>query len=97
MMIDQTLLEDAISRMQRLVANEPDVGQFQVVEDQLRYLLDYVQGKNDGERLPKVDFDLINLREVEPRDPETGKVLDEISAGLLMLRRKLRRLATKRP
>jgi hypothetical protein len=80
MMKDIDLLRAAITRSQSLARQNPEVPILQSLEPQLQYLLDLLEGRQvDRTKLSKLSFGIINVREVEDRDPELSELLYQVT------------------
>lgn len=74
------LLRAAINRSQGLVRQNPEVPILRSLEPQLRYLLDLLEGRQvDRAKLLELSFGIINVREVEDRDPELSDLLYQVT------------------
>jgi hypothetical protein len=85
-MIDGKAVADAIIQVETLKEREPEVTQLQSILVQLRYLADYVAGRNRGERLGEINIGLLAVREVEPRSEAVAELLHTISGQVRAVR-----------
>ena len=74
-MIDNELPANARAAVEALNTRFHGISQIEAIQMQLNYLTDYVHGVNGGERLSEVNIGLLALREVEPREPQTARLL----------------------
>src|SRR5438067_1776840 len=84
--IDRALLSRASQAVDELVDRFPGIAQLESIRMQLRYIEDYVAGRNAGERLSEVNIGLLTVREVEPRDSRIADLLYEVAESVRQAR-----------
>lgn len=72
-------IEEAKEQVSGLIGRFSGIRELHSIRLQLEYLGDYVEGRNQGERLHEINIGLMAVREVEPRDEKVAEILYEIS------------------
>jgi hypothetical protein len=76
------LFKQALEGIEKLEIKYPGYPPFVSIHNQLQYLIDMVNDKNDGSQISKINMGLLIAREVETRDEALAEVLYSVNSEL---------------